>query len=149
MHENIIRYCNRPFDTVDEMDVTLIQNWNDLVGPDDTVYFLGDLTLNGKLHAEILALLNGNKMLIQGNHDPWHPDTAAIIIKSFDGVPVLLVHNPRDVPDWYSGWVIHGHQHNNTPLFNQDLQRVNVSVENTDYQPIMIQTIIEQIKEVG
>lgn len=128
------------------MDAALVQNWNDTVTPEDTVYFLGDLTLRGRRFHDMLALLNGNKVLVQGNHDPDLPDIPRVIIREIDGIPILFVHNPADIPEGYEGWVIHGHQHNNTPLFSQELKRVNVSVENTEYRPVMLQGIIELIK---
>ena len=50
-HYNIIGYCDRPFETLEEMNETLIQNWNDAIKNNDTVYFLGDLAF-GKAHTE-------------------------------------------------------------------------------------------------
>lgn len=44
-HNNIIKYCNRPFQNSDEMDITIINNWNKIVNPDDEVYILGDFAL--------------------------------------------------------------------------------------------------------
>ena len=69
-HRNIIEYCNRPFSDVDAMNRALIQNWNQVVGTDDTVWVVGDFAL-GKI-AETLPLagaLNGRKVLVAGNHD--------------------------------------------------------------------------------
>jgi calcineurin-like phosphoesterase family protein len=69
-HRNIIEYCQRPFDSVDEMNEALIENWNKVVGPNDTVWVLGDVAM-GKI-AETLPLvsrLNGRKALVYGNHD--------------------------------------------------------------------------------
>ncbi len=76
-HTNIIRYCNRPFESVEEMNETLIANWNRVVGPDDTVYHLGDFGMgtalgsNGEPQtlADIAYRLNGQIHLIIGNHD--------------------------------------------------------------------------------
>ena len=42
-HSNVIKYCNRPFVNTTDMDDTLINNWNSSIGPQDTVYFIGDL----------------------------------------------------------------------------------------------------------
>lgn len=69
-HRNIIDYCNRPFADVDAMNRALIQNWNQAVGTDDTVWVVGDFAL-GKI-AETLPLaatLHGRKVLVAGNHD--------------------------------------------------------------------------------
>ena len=69
-HKNIIGYCNRPFATVEEMNETLIKNWNKVVGKQDIVYVLGDFALCGKDRIiEVGRVLNGRKRLILGNHD--------------------------------------------------------------------------------
>ena len=69
-HENIIKYCNRPFKNAYEMDKTLIKNWNETVSNDDVVLHLGDFCLSSKERArEICRVLNGKKILIMGNHD--------------------------------------------------------------------------------
>ena len=69
-HQNIISYTGRPYSSVDEMNHDLIERYNFLVLPSDTVYFLGDVCM-GKLDEslECIALLNGTKVLIPGNHD--------------------------------------------------------------------------------
>ena len=62
-HGNIIRYENRPFDTVEEMNETLIRNWNRKVKKGDEVYILGDFTFSdGKTANELLKRLNGNSV---------------------------------------------------------------------------------------
>ena len=64
-HRNIIRLCNRPFATIEEMDETLIRNWNAKVTNGDTVYILGDLLFrNEKSAEEYLKQLKGKKHLI-------------------------------------------------------------------------------------
>ena len=69
-HENIIKFCNRPFKTTQEMDDTLIQNWNNTIGPEDTVFHLGDFAFGGsQVWNNALNRLNGHKVLIIGNHD--------------------------------------------------------------------------------
>lgn len=75
-HNNIIKYCpwNRPWDSVEEMDKALINMWNGVVGPEDTVFFMGDFSLNFNRVLEVLPLLNGGTInMIPGNHDKWHP----------------------------------------------------------------------------
>lgn len=69
-HANIIRFDKRPFNSVNEMDEVLINNWNKVVTNEDTVMILGDFCW--RLEEEwikILDRLNGNKQLIRGNHD--------------------------------------------------------------------------------
>ena len=69
-HFNIIRYDNRPFKTVEEMDNALIENWNNVVSNGDTVYILGDISWHSEEKTiEIFNKLNGDKVLIKGNHD--------------------------------------------------------------------------------
>lgn len=71
-HSNIIRYCNRPFHSVEEMNEILIQKWNDLVAPDDEVYYLGDFSLAARPAEIYTQRLNGKKYLVPGNHDFCH-----------------------------------------------------------------------------
>ncbi|MEG1353678.1 MAG: metallophosphoesterase family protein [Bacilli bacterium] len=70
-HENILSFDNRPFQTVQEMEAKIINNWNKKVNNKDTVYILGDFSLSRdeKVWIEILDKLNGKKVLIRGNHD--------------------------------------------------------------------------------
>ena len=69
-HSNIIRFDNRPYDTVEEMNEDLIKNWNKKVKDGDTTYILGDFCWGKEPEwIEILDRLKGNKVLIRGNHD--------------------------------------------------------------------------------
>ena len=69
-HSNIIRFDNRPFGSVEEMNETLINNWNKKVKSNDTTYILGDFCWGKEPEwIDILDRLNGNKVLIRGNHD--------------------------------------------------------------------------------
>ena len=71
-HENIIRLCNRPYKTIEEMNEDLINRWNKKVKPNDVVYVLGDFFFkqqDSKYVSSVLKRLNGEKILIKGNHD--------------------------------------------------------------------------------
>jgi len=70
-HNNIIKYCNRPFENVEEMNEEMIKRYNAVVGPDDTCIFLGDFGMCSVDKAKaILNSLNGKKGIVKGNHDP-------------------------------------------------------------------------------
>ena len=70
-HKAVIKFCNRPFLSVEEMNEKMINMWNMTVGPEDTVIVVGDFCFgNSQQRADILAQLNGGtKILVQGNHD--------------------------------------------------------------------------------
>ena len=68
-HQNILKFCNRPWETTEEMDKALIENWNSVVGKDDIVFDLGDFAFAPNWRwKEILSQLNGKHYLILGNH---------------------------------------------------------------------------------
>lgn len=71
-HRNIISYCNRPFQNIEEMDREIIARHNSVVKPEDTVYNLGDFAFSEKRVVEVLQQLNGKQILIPGNHDDCH-----------------------------------------------------------------------------
>lgn len=122
----------RKFKTVREMNNTLIQNWNEVVKPGDLVYHLGDFALPNKGDGndvyEILMRLNGQIILVMGNHDDkneklfeGHPKIAKIkhlvYMKLDNGQKVMLCHYP--MLTWrasvHGSWHIHGHCHGNLP----------------------------------
>lgn len=81
-HGNIIRYCNRPFRTSEEMDETLFANWQAVVRPQDTVYHLGDVAFGNREQVfatmERFRRLPGRKFLVPGNHDHRYPELIAL-----------------------------------------------------------------------
>lgn len=73
-HFNIIKYCNRPWSTIDAMNHALIQNWNNVVSDDDIVIFCGDFCFARTSEAaevteRFTRALKGHKIIIKGNHD--------------------------------------------------------------------------------
>lgn len=152
-HANIIKYCNRPFRSVQEMNSTIIRNWNNTVNEDDFVYLVGDLASckRGLKAKEWAQKLNGTIMLIRGNHDR---DVSPIPCRHFDhlshnGYNFLLVHSPHERGSWRD-WMIHGHVHNGKmekyPLINVERKTVNVGVELLNYTPISIDSLIKKIE---
>lgn len=71
-HTNVIKYCGRPFTSVEEMNEMLVKNWNEVVGPEDTVYCLGDFSMAFRPVETFTRRLNGKKYLVPGNHDFCH-----------------------------------------------------------------------------
>lgn len=71
LHENVLRFDNRPFDTIKKMQETIVSNWNHKVTNGDTVYILGDVSMRGKKEdlISLVATLKGRKVLVKGNHD--------------------------------------------------------------------------------
>lgn len=125
-HENIMGFDSRPFYTIEENDTTLINNWNNVVGIDDTVYILGDIGwYNSTKMIEILKQLNGLKVLIKGNHDhkllknPKFRDQFIEIVDykeivNDDGSGLVLCHYPLIAfRNHYRGnwWHFYGHVH--------------------------------------
>ncbi|HVP96003.1 2'-5' RNA ligase family protein [Methanoregula sp.] len=153
-HANIIRYCSRPFvpSDVAEMDRVLIANWNCCISGDDKVYFLGDLRYGkqARPETEYKTLLNGNITFLAGNHDRSKETTITSATLTWDGMEFLLVHDPANAPAGYSGWIIHGHHHNNDlrafPFMDPVRKRINVSIEVIGYCPVSLQEICQTLK---
>lgn len=125
-HKNIIRYTNRPFSSVEEMNEGIIEEWNSHVGMNDTVYHLGDVAFCGVTKVdEILSRLKGVKHLVFGNHDRgflkkedfrkhWESIKPYQRITGFSGTPpILLFHFPIAAWDEQGrgSWHLHGHSH--------------------------------------
>ena len=149
-HANIIRYCNRPFASVQEMDETLVANWNAVVQPDDTVWHLGDFALakGDDILEQYRRRLNGQINLILGNHDRKNHATYkaagfSIVARSYTieqaGQRYFLHHSP-----WLKGSVsqipvLHGHVHGQPT----GLKRFyDCSVERFAYQPVRLEEVL-------
>jgi calcineurin-like phosphoesterase family protein len=121
-HASIIRSCQRPFASADEMDAALIARWNAAVGPRDTVWHLGDFCFRNDRPAPwYLERLHGEVHLIEGNHDlrtlKHHAACFASVRQireiSVEGRKIVLCHYPlREWNGCYHGaWHLHGHVH--------------------------------------
>lgn len=148
-HANIIRYCNRPFRNVQEMNETIVRNWNETVKDRDTLYFLGDWTF-GRRHKPAkywVRKLKGHIISIRGAHD-WREKGIRFEdfkVLQYHGCSFLLIHDPNQAGDWHS-WIIHGHKHNNNmskyPFINGERKTINVGVELTNYRPISLDFLL-------
>lgn len=107
-HANVIKYCNRPYADMQEMNEALVKNWNDIVKPEDTVYCLGDFSLAFRPVETITPRLMGTKYLVPGNHDFCHsynkksrnPERKAEWVKKYEnnGWIVLPEQTTLDIP---------------------------------------------------
>jgi calcineurin-like phosphoesterase family protein len=159
-HANIIKHCNRPFESAGEMDEHLITRWNARVRFSDTVYVLGDLIFRSARSPEsYLNRLAGKKHLILGNHDKgWVKKTD--LSKHFASVErfseisdgqhkMTLCHYP--LMSWNNmskgSYMIHGHIHNNRdasyfPLLRKTANLLNAGVDVNDFEPVNLDALI-------
>lgn len=149
-HEGIIRHCKRPFESTHDMDQTIIHNWNSVVCKQDTVWLLGDFTLNGADDAKAYReRLNGKINLIWGNHDRnsvkkldiWQSSQYATEI-NVENIKLILCHYGMRV--WNKSrrgsLMLYGHSHGSLPGTDQSL---DVGVDDWNFTPVTL----EQIKK--
>ena len=169
-HENIIKYTNRPFSSTDEMDEEMIRRWNEIVGPADTVYHLGDFTLFGHQYAELFfSKLNG---IIKVLSYPWHHDGRWIHKGGiFSKTPALVTHSPPVValefPEYgdgrysqaivlchypfavwdrkhYGAWHLHGHSHG---TYQADGAILDVGVDCHNFYPVSLERVANRLRK--
>ena len=169
-HNNIMKFCQRPWKTVEEMDNALIQNWNSVVGENDIVFHLGDFAFAPNWRwKELLGKLNGRIYLIIGNHDVsrWPGDKVMELFErvenqmllKIDGYKVYLNHfpflcyagtyrNPK-----IASMQLFGHVHMHDNSVGKDDERLqclfpyqyDVGVDNNNYTPISWEEVREKI----
>lgn len=163
-HENIIRLCKRPFDSIEEMDAALIKNWNRKVKKNDVVYLIGDVVWDKNKVAYYMEQLSGKKILIAGNHDStWvkreecqkHFESVTSYFEAhLNGHPITMCHYP--MLEWKSsreetrrklGYLIHGHIHNRVAeeyrqLFLQ-FNALNAGVDVNFFEPVTFDELLE------
>ena len=157
-HSNIIKYENRPFRDIEEMDNKLIENWNQEVSKDDMIFILGDFSwYKGKKTNEILRKLNGKKTLIIGNHDCNFLKDKKFDTTLFEEICYykefkynkqyyILFHYPIAEHNGKTNGTIHlyGHIHTMNPGLEKQLepQCYNVGVDRNNYKPVNINNFI-------
>lgn len=144
-HANIIKYCNRPFKDVEEMNKAIIKNWNETVSNNDVVIHLGDVALGSREEAKkIIQQLNGRKILIKGNHDNWtdefykecgfqYVSKYPIVWNDF----YLLSHAPLQLSETTPYFNYYGHVHNDEKFIDSATSKC-VCVERIGYRPLLI-----------
>lgn len=160
-HENAIKLCNRPFGSVEEMDETLIQNWNSRVTNNDTIYILGDMMFRiHKPPEEYLSRLKGKKHLLLGNHDKtwikkcdlskWFVSVNDLLHTSDGQHNISLCHYPMmSFPHMRrNGYMIFGHIHGNTdmeywPLIERSEIMFNAGVDVNGFMPVTFEELRE------
>jgi calcineurin-like phosphoesterase family protein len=145
----------RPWDDPDEMDEAMIERWNSVVRMNDKVYHLGDVVINRK-SLKTLHRLNGDKVLIKGNHDifkleeytPYFRDIRSYHVLSGMIMSHIPVHEESIAR---FGVNIHGHLHYNRVKKDGviDNRYHCVCVEHTDYTPISLEDVKLRIKAEG
>ena len=173
-HTGVCHFTNkdgskmRPWTDPAEMDEEMVKRWNETVRPNDKVYHLGDVVINRKA-LSIMSRLNGDKVLIRGNHDIFRDDEYRLYFRELRAYHVMngmiLSHIPiHEESLGRFGVNIHGHLHANRVMkhtetlheFHQrgsrhyiDVRYHCVCVEQTDYRPILFEDVIKRIEAEG
>ncbi len=166
-HANILRYCGRPFDSIEEHDEELVRRWNALVGDKDDIYHLGDFcfTRAGKSADYYLKKLKGRIHIIWGNHDKEtrrlyrhlfasHADYREIYIDAkwlLDEPPqktkVVLSHYPMRA--WnacgHGSFHLWGHEHGNMEPWGLSF---DAGVDCHSYRPISVDEVVKKMREL-
>jgi calcineurin-like phosphoesterase family protein len=150
-HFNILKYCNRPFASIEEMDQTLIDNWNNKISNNDIVYHIGDFCFRNPEY--YLTQLNGKKHIILGDHDKQIQNNSkklAIIHREMilkfsiklndENVSINLCHWCMRVwpKSHYNSWLLFGHSHGR--LYPRG-KSWDVGVDNNSFSPLSLEDI--------
>lgn len=148
-HRKMAKY--RGFDSVEEHDQHIINSWNSVVTKNDSVWILGDITMEKKVHYELLSKLNGIKRVVLGNHDmpkPSHNQELLKYVNSLSGAVTdrkdryVLTHIPVHPSELGRfGVNIHGHLHEEVI---DDDRYINVCCERVDYKPVLLNEILKK-----
>lgn len=165
-HGNVIKYDNRPFTDVNEMNEELISNWNSVVGEKDIVFYLGDLSFErgGVETKHIVDRLNGKIHFILGNHDNERDikklnrfesvsDYVNLTINDLDNPRkkqgIMMMHYP--ILSWdkahHGDWHLHGHCHQSLVTQNPDYYKrkvLDMGCNGWGYKPVSY----EEIKQI-
>jgi calcineurin-like phosphoesterase family protein len=163
-HTNIIKYCNRPFKTVEEMDEKLIDNWNNIVESDDIVFHLGDFCYGNSIKAQkYFSRLNGHINILANifHHDSswmktgefFHSISGLVILLSpihvinVPNIPrkvIVLCHYP--IYTWdrkhYLSWHLYGHTHDkSSDKFDYGQLSMNVCADHINFTPVSLEEV--------
>lgn len=161
-HHNIIKYCNRPIKSDPQMQQHMVYKHNKLVGKEDLVWNLGDVTLLsseyvGRIRKSVNKF-NGEKHLILGNHDEWkaqrYEDAGFSTVHTVmwferDGFTFYLVHDPAKytvIQNNPKAIMLCGHIHQLFQHLLPDKRIINVGVDAWDFEPVSYSTIVSLLK---
>ncbi len=155
-HANIIRFCDRPFEGAHHMNEALINNWNQVVDEDQTVFHLGDFAFKcGQTQTAVISQrLNGNIILIRGNHDKESTlnlfeevhDLAEVVIGKQQSI-ILCHYAMRTWPQSFRGaWQLHGHSHGTLPEL-PDRKTLDIGVDSWGYKPVSFAQIEIEMRQ--
>jgi len=170
-HRNVIKYCDRPFADADEMNESIIRNWNNVVGAHDMVFHLGDVSFekDRKNLTHTLRRLNGIKHIVWGNHDhgmktailaaDWHElgnlHEISVPPEANNGRGQRIVHCHYAMRVWNQShrgvWQLFGHSHN-TMKDDPNLLSCDVGVDCWNYTPVsmsQLNAVMAKKKWVG
>lgn len=157
-HANIIKFCNRPYTDVQDMEDQLIDNWNSKVKNNDTIYHLGDFAFTWWKDAssvdDLLAKLNGNKILLIGNHDSFQVKKSKLWSSVHDYLEIkvskqkaILSHYPFRV--WngmgHGSFMLHGHSHGS--LLDIGGKTMDVGTDCHNWHPIRFDEVCEYMQD--
>ena len=155
-HRAIINMQNRPFESVEEMDRILLQNYNSVVRQNDTVYILGDICHHMKIEDadNLIRKMNGRKYLIKGNHDKnYDPrlfaDMQDFMTASVNGQYFAMMHYPMlSWPKKNSRSIqVHGHIHARMDYNERNraegTRRFDVGVDANNFFPVSVKQIVD------
>jgi len=149
-HTNIIKFCNRPFKSIDQMNRVLTMNWNARIKPEDFVLHLGDFAFKEKSKVNVyLKNLNGHITFLRGNHDNNNSLNTRIFstVVKIGGKSFFCIHNPREVNLKYN-YALVGHVHGKWRIKERGrCLLVNVGVDVWNFHPININEILKAISQ--
>jgi len=153
-HSNIIRYCNRPFSSIQEMDDTILKNFFDVVENRDEFYYLGDLSFNREIAREFFNRALNKQLKIHfvfGNHDNKIRDIIRFYSAYFgdmlqldiDNTSITMTHFAMRVwnKSHFNSWNLYGHSHATLP---PEGKQWDVGVDNNSFKPLHF----EEVKKI-
>ena len=142
-HKNIIKYSNRPFSSVEEMDSEIIRRHNEVVSDADVVVHAGDFSMikDTKLvYKNYISKLKGTNIFLKGSHDYWLQKGIQIWEKRIDGIYVVVCHYAMRVwpKSHYGAYHLYGHSHNRLGSYGKSF---DVGVDGNNFYPYSFEDV--------